>query len=559
MILSLHIENIAVVKSLDIDMREGFCVLTGETGAGKSIIIDCLGLLGGARSDKELIRSGETRGEVAAVFGNINAAAQNLIRELGFSSEDGTLMLSRTVFADAPSQARLNGRLISLTVLREISAALFNIHGQNDNQALLDRKNHLALLDRFAGCDAQVGEYYGVYKEILRLRCEIDSLNRDVMESERMREVLQYQIKDIESAKLKVGEEEALEAELKKLQSAEQIQKSASFAERAILGGERGTGASYLVERAAAALSKLSGAVPEADALVGRLTDIKYELDDIAAEAASLAGDIDGDPTARIDKIEGRLAAISKLRRKYGADIGEILAFAEEAVRKLDMIENSEDEIAQREEELKELSSRAREMALSIRAARAKAARELTERVTESLEFLDMPKVRFKVDMRPSQELLPRGLDEVEFLISTNVGEGMMPLIKIASGGELARIMLSIKDVLNECDGIDTAIFDEIDTGISGRTSRRVGIKLREISRGTQVVCVTHSAQIASLASAHYFITKSEDDGRVRTSVRELDYDGRVEEIARILGGIEISEIQRSAAREMIEEVESYE
>ncbi len=558
MIFTLHIENIAVVKSLDIDMRSGFCVLSGETGAGKSIIIDCLNLLAGARSDRELIRSGETRGEVSAVFGNINDTARGLIEELGFSLEDGSLMLSRAIFTDAPSQARLNGRLVPLSVLREISAQLFSIHGQNDNQALLDRKNHLALLDRYAGCDGQVREYNKIYKEILQIRCEIDSLRRDVMESERMREILQYQIKDIESARLKEGEVEALEGELKKLRGAEIIQKHCSFAERAILGGEKNVGASYLVERSAAALGKLSDTLPEAEALRDRLVNIKYELDDIAQEAAALQNGFDGDPTARIDKIEGRLQTISKLGRKYGSTVGEILAFCDETRAKLELIDNSEDEIAQRAQALERLTTVARSAALEIRERREAAARELTERVTESLEFLDMPKVRFKAELQADTEFNARGLDSLEFLICTNVGEDMLPLAKIASGGELARIMLSLKCVMGECDGINTSIFDEIDTGISGKTSRKVGIKLREMSGGAQVICVTHSAQIASLASAHYFISKSEEGGRVQTSVRELDYDGRVEEIARILGGIEISDIQRSAAREMIDEAARY-
>jgi len=555
MILSLHIENIAVVKSLDIDLDGGFTAMTGETGAGKSIIVDCLGVLGGARADKDMIRRGESVGEVSAVFGGINQRAKDIISELGFSTEDDTVMLSRTVFADAPAKARLNGRAITNSVLREISAALFNIHGQNDNQRLLNRENHLALLDIYAGCEEIVEEYSEIYKAVLHTRCRLDALSRDVMENNRMREMLRYQIEDIAALKLKEGEEEALVAESKRLQSAERIKKSCSLVERAVNGGDKGAGAIYLVDRAQSALLQISDAIPEAKALAERMGDVRYELEDICATMCDISGVADEDPTARIDKIEGRLDAISKLKRKYGSTVEEILKFKADAEARLDMIENSEEQTELLTRELKELEAKARDKALEIREIRARAAESLTARVVENLVFLDMPKVRFRIALEPTAELTARGLDAAEFLISANPGEPLMPMIKIASGGELARIMLSLKSVLNECDGIDTAIFDEIDTGISGKTSRKVGIKLREISAGTQVLCVTHSAQIASLATSHLFISKSEQDGRTCTAVTELDEAGRIEEIARILGGIEVSDTQRQAAREMIYEI----
>ena len=555
MILSLHIENIAVVKSLDIDLGGGFTAMTGETGAGKSIIVDCLGVLGGARADKDMIRRGESFGEVSAVFGGINQRAKDIISELGFSTEDDTVMLSRTVFADAPAKARLNGRVITNSVLREISAALFNIHGQNDNQRLLNRENHLALLDTYAGCEEIVEEYSEIYKAVLHTRCRLDALSRDVMENNRMREMLRYQIEDIAALKLKEGEEEALIAESKRLQSAERIKKSCSLVERAVNGGDKGAGAIYLVDRAQSALLQISDAIPEAKALAERMGDIRYELEDICATMCDISGVADEDPTARIDKIEGRLDAISKLKRKYGSTVEEILKFKADAEARLDMIENSEEETEKLLRELKALEDKARAKALEIREIRERAAESLTARVVENLVFLDMPKVRFRIALEPTAELTARGLDAAEFLISANPGEPLMPMIKIASGGELARIMLSLKSVLNECDGIDTAIFDEIDTGISGKTSRKVGIKLREISAGTQVLCVTHSAQIASLATSHLFISKSEQDGRTCTAVTELDEAGRIEEIARILGGIEVSDTQRQAAREMIYEI----
>lgn len=554
MILSLHIENIAVVKSLDVDLGRGFTALTGETGAGKSIIVDCLGVLSGARVDKDIIRRGESFGEVSAVFGGINQRAKDIISELGFSLHEDTVMLSRTIFLDAPAKARLNGRVITNSVLREISAALFNIHGQNDNQRLLDRENHLAILDTYANCEGIAEEYSEIYKAVLHTRCRLDALSRDVMENNRMREMLKYQIDDIAVLKLREGEEEELIAESKRLQSAERIKKSCSLVERAVNGGDKGAGAIYLIDRAQTALLQISDAIPEAKALAERMGDVRYELEDISATVGDISGVADEDPSAKIDKIEGRLDAISKLKRKYGSTVEEILKFKADAEARLDMIENSEEETEKLEGELKELEDKARAKALEIRAIREHAAESLTARVIENLVFLDMPKVRFKIALEPTAELTARGLDAAEFLISANPGEPLMPMIKIASGGELARIMLSLKSVLNECDGIDTAIFDEIDTGISGKTSRKVGIKLKEISAGTQVLCVTHSAQIASLAASHLFVSKSEQDGRTCTAITELDEVGRIEEIARILGGIEVSGTQRQAAKEMIYE-----
>ena len=554
MILSLHIENIAVVKSLDIDLKSGFTALTGETGAGKSIIVDCLGVLSGARADKDMIRRGESFGEVSAVFGGINGRARTMIAELGFSVQDDTVMLSRSIFTDAPAKARLNGRVITNSVLREIASALFNIHGQNDNQRLLNRENHLAILDTYAGCESIVEEYSDIYKSVLHTRCRLDALSRDVMENNRMREMLKYQIDDIAALKLKEGEEEALVAESKRLQSAERIKKSCSLVERAVNGGDKGAGAIYLIDRAQSALLQISDAIPEAKALAERIGNVRYELEDISATVSDVCGVSDENPTAKIDKIESRLDAISKLKRKYGSTVEEILKFKSDAEARLDMIENADEQTEILEREMKELEDKARLKALEIRAIRERAAESLTSHVVENLVFLDMPKVRFKIALEPTEELTARGLDAAEFLISANPGEPLMPMIKIASGGELARIMLSLKSVLNECDGIDTAIFDEIDTGISGKTSRKVGIKLKEISKGTQVLCVTHSAQIASLATSHLFVSKGEQDGRTCTAIAELDESGRIEEIARILGGIEVSDTQRQAAKEMIYE-----
>jgi len=557
MIQSLHIENIAVVKSLDLDFGEGLTVLSGETGAGKSIIMDSLGLLLGNRAEKELIRTGEERAEVSAVFSNLSRESTALLEELGFSGTDESIMISRTMTQSA-SSARLNGRAIPLSVLREISGSLFNIHGQNDNQQLLDPKNHVSLLDAYAECQSEREAYAEVYRQILHQRAEIDQLTRDAKEQARLCEILRFQIADIDAGKLKVGEEEALTELTKKLRSVEQITKCVTLVEKALKGGEKGKGAIYLTDRSAEALTAISDALPETEELIERLNNIRYELEDIAECVADLDEFGGDDALEKLDRAEGRLSIIEKLKRKYGSSVEEILAFRQDAAEKLDAIEHVEDRMIELREELQKTEREAKELAEQLSQKRRSAAKGLTEKIKATLEFLDMPKVRFEVGMNPTRDFSAYGCDEVEFLIATNAGEPLMPMAKIASGGELARIMLSLKNVLNECDGVNTVIFDEIDTGISGKTSRKVGIKLKEIGKSAQVLCVTHSAQIASLATHHLYISKQEIDGRVQTKVKELDEEGRVAEVARILGGIEVTEAQREAAREMIAEGKNY-
>ncbi len=556
MIESLHIENIAVVKNLDVDFKAGMTVLSGETGAGKSIIIDSLNLLLGGRADKELIRTGESRAEVSAVFGNLTEGAQALLGELGFEVGD-TLMLSRAM-THSSSSARLNGRAIPISVLREIGEALFNIHGQNDNQQLMDPKNHVRLLDRYVGA-AELGRTYAAqYRTVLALRNEMDSLEKDRREQARLCEMLRYQVAEIDAAKLKVGEEDALTELAVRLRAAEQIEKSCLVTERALEGGEKGRGAIYLVERAAAAMETIADAVPEAEKLANRLNDIRYELEDIADSLGEVNAFDGEDVLSKLDRTEARLDTIGKLKRKYGSTEEEILAFRGEAAHRLEHLEHADERIEDLREEIRLAETEAKKTASALSELRRKGAKGLTRAVCETLAFLDMPKVRFEVGMKKNADFRADGLDEVEFLISTNPGEPLLPMAKIPSGGELARIMLSLKNVLNICVGVDTVIFDEIDTGISGKTSRKVGIKHKEIGKSAQVICVTHSAQIASLAHQHLYISKTEEDGRASTSLRELDAQGRVEEIARILGGIEITEVQRRAAREMIAEGENY-
>ncbi len=551
----LHIENIAVVKKIDIELSAGMTVLTGETGAGKSIIVDSLNLISGARADKELIRSGESRAEVSAIFSGLSEDTAEKIRELGFECEDGSVLISRA-FSATSSTARVNGAPITLSMLKRLSALLFGIHGQNDNALLSEPKNHLNILDTYAGNKSLRDCYTEKYQRVAELRKKLQTLSDDLREQTRLQEVLRFQISDIDSVKLKEGEEDELQALVLRLRGLDKINKSCSLVTRALEGG-KGMGAIYLVDRASAALASVSESLPDADALAARLNEVKYELEDIAASISGLC-ELDGDPSVMLDKAEARLDAILKLKRKYGSTVEEIIAFRDDARSKLEFIENADDIRVDIENELKEAESEARKAAISLTESRRRAAHALTKKVCESLAFLDMPKVRFEASLAPLDDFSRTGCDNVEFLISANPGEPLLPLAKIASGGELARIMLSLKNEINICDGIDTVVFDEIDTGISGKTSRKVGMKLKEIGRSAQVICVTHSAQIASLAHNHLFVSKTENNGRTESAVRALDSGERVGEIARILGGIEITKVQREAAEELLRDGTDY-
>lgn len=554
MLRSLHIENIAVIRSVDLDLSEGFSVLTGETGAGKSIIIDSINLLLGNRVSREIIRGGETAARVSAVFEELSSATVSALAELGFPCEDGSLMLQRTLQADGRSQTKLNGQTITQGLQREIARMLVSIHGQSDSQKILQKSAHRELLDAFAHTE-QLLESYRTHYRAWRSVCEqIESLSRDEAEKLRLREMLQFQINDIDAMKLRDGEEEALTRERDRLLNLEQINRRTEVCYRALRGGEK-VSAHSLLTRAADALRGLEGIVEGVEPLTERLENAMSEVEDIAECVLAFADDDREDPTARIDRIEERLEGISKLKRKYGGSVAEVLAFRARAAEELEAIEGSDELLAKLEREEKETKTQAQKSANLLTVARREAAEQIRREVTDALVFLDMPRVSFAVSIEPTA-MGDSGADNIEFMIATNVGEPLQPMIRIASGGELSRIMLALRSVINDRDGTATVIFDEIDTGVSGKTARKVGLKLRTIARGTQVLCVTHSAQIASLADTHFQISKHEREGRAETNVSALDFNGRVEEIARILGGIEITDAQRDAAREMIENVE---
>lgn len=550
MLTSLHIENAAVIKVADIDFEQGFMVLSGETGAGKSIVIDSIHLLSGSRLSRDMIRTGEDTLLVSAVFTDCRREAIELLDSYGIAC-DGSVMVTRTLSRDGKSTIKINGRTATQGLLRELCRLLINIHGQNENQRLMQKSAQIEILDSYAENGELRAAYAKVYRELTDTQNKLAELDGNTAEKLRMRDMLRYQIEEIAAARLKKGEEEALEAESRRLSSMEKIHAQTSLAYRALYGSEKS--ASVLLERAASALEKVGDILPEMAESAKRLTEFRYEIEDIADTVQRYA-ESDEDPTTRLNKIEGRLGLISKLKRKYGADVGEILAFRERAQAELDSIENADVIREDLEKACRALETEARALALNIHEKRRVAALDVNARVSETLAFLDMPKVRFSIALTESEKLRPDGGDMVEFLISANAGEELAPLEKIASGGELSRIMLALKSVLSDKDGVATVIFDEVDAGISGKTSRKVGIKLREIARQIQVICVTHSAQIASLADTHFLISKSDETGRTETKIEELDGEGRIAEVARILGGIDVTENQRAVAIEMIEE-----
>lgn len=550
MLRSLHIENIAVIRRADLDFSEGFSVLTGETGAGKSIIIDSINLLLGNRVPRTLIRTGADEATVSALFEELSPTVTQAITDMGFSCEDGSLMLQRRLNADGRSQTRLNGQAITQTLQREIARMLVSIHGQSDSQKLLQKSTHEALLDAYARPDAELAAYRDAYRAMREAQKQIDELTCDDAEKLRLREILQFQIDDIVSAKLKVGEVEELEKERDRLAHMERINAQSELAYRALRGGEKAS-AHALILRAQTALRSLTGLVDGADELIERLDGVAAEVEDVAELALGYADEDCEDPTARIDFIEGRLEKISRLCRKYGGSVESAMAFREAAEARLQTLDSSEERLKTLQNAVKTHQNEARRLAKRLTEMRVETARRIEAEVTEALGFLDMPKVKFAVSVKPC-DLTESGADDVEFLVATNVGEPLQPLIRIASGGELSRVMLALRSVLHDRDGAATVIYDEIDTGVSGKTSRKIGIKLRDTAKSSQVLCVTHSAQIASLADTHYLISKSERNGRAETEVTTLDETARVEEIARILGGIEITDAQRDAAREMI-------
>ena len=557
MLLSLHIENVAVIKCVDIDFEKGFTALTGETGAGKSILIDSIGFLLGARGDRDLLRTGEEKAVVSAMFGDLGEDCCRLLAENELApDEDGNLLLTRTLGADGRTQCKVNGRAVGTYTLRAVAPSLISIHGQSDNLQLLKSENHLSMLDAYAENKTARDTYAAAYAAMQDARRALEALQMSDAEKQKKTETLTHTVQLLESAKLHAGEEEKLLAERKIVADAERISRQTSFVYRALRDAEKGN-AAYILDRCAAALTQIADTVPRAGELAARLGDMKYEIEDIADTVYDFTGDIGDDPAARLDRIESRLDKMDKLKKKFMTDEAGLLEKLTAAKQELVALSDLSDETARAQKALDEKTAAAVAAAEVLTASRRAAAERLVPLVSGELAFLDMEKVRFLTDIRPAA-LSATGADAVEFLISANPGEEPRPIAKIASGGELARIMLALKSVFADSFGVQTVIYDEIDAGVSGKTARKIGIKLKKSAQGTQTICVTHSAQIASLADRQLLIQKRVVGTRTETQVAEITGEDRVREIARILGGVTVSETMRSSARELIEEGKKY-
>jgi DNA repair protein RecN (Recombination protein N) len=557
MLKELCIENIAIVKKESVEFDKGFSVLTGETGAGKSIVIDCIGLIMGARSSKELIRNGEKSASVTALFSDFTEAEAARLCELGFPPEDdNTLFVRRDIGASGSSTAKINGRTVPASMLRDVGEFLINIHGQHASQALLDEENHIIYLDAMSDDETEIQEYRKIFDEYTAIRDQINDLKRKEAQKERTIELLKYQIADIDAVKPHEGEEEALEIKKKKLASAEKISKYSNLVYRALYQNEKGNSATDLIRKSTDAIEALSDVLPDAEEYIETLNDFMYRLEDIAETIYKECDMGVKNPTELLDKIETRLNAISKLKRKYGSSVEEVIAYREKIAAELKTLEHSGEMIDDLINDLGEVRKRLSEKAAKITEKRKTAAKIFEEKIVSELRFLEMDEVRFEISVTPLAEFAANGADAVSFLVSANPGEPLMPLSRIASGGELSRTMLALKCALADKEKTPTLIFDEIDTGISGKTSHKIGIKLREVAaRDTQVICVTHSPQIAATAHTHFFVSKTEINGRTMSSIRPLSYEERASEIARIIGGASVTEQAHAAARELLESV----
>jgi len=543
----LHIENIAVIEQADISFDKGFNVLTGETGAGKSIVIDAISAILGQRAYRDMIRTGTSKASVRAVFTKVPNFPW--FEENGVEY-DGETVIQRDIFLDGKNVCRVNGTLVTVAILHKLGIQLINIHGQHDSASLFDEENHLRFLDAFADNGGLLADYREKFAAVSELRRQIDRMTMDEGEKLRRMETLKYQIAEIEKADLKSGEDEVLEQRRKLLQNSEKLSQGLEEASEALLGGDDSDGAAALLAQAAYALSRIARYSDDYTGFQERLTDLKYQVQDIADEVRDSLDELSYSAD-ELETIEARLDIIHRLRRKYGADCDEILAYLDKAQKELDEIEFADDRVEQLKKKLAKQEKQAWDAALALRKNRQEQGAVMAEKILSELSQLDMPRVQFQCRFRET-ELTSEGADAVAFYLSANAGEDLKPLSKVASGGELARIMLSMKNVLAEKDAVDTLIFDEVDTGVSGRAAQRIAEKLKSLAKHKQVLCVTHLPQLAALADTHMLIAKSEHDGRTYTTVTPLDRKGRAMELARIIGGAHITETTLKSAEEML-------
>ena len=547
MLSLLHIENIAVIECADISFDSGFNILTGETGAGKSIVIDAISAILGERAYRDMIRTGTSKASVRAVFTGVP--------ELSWFSENGVeydpeTIIQREVHLDGKNVCRVNGALVTVSILRKLGIQLINIHGQHDSASLFDEANHLQFLDAFAENQALIDAYYEKYSAVAKLRKEIDRLHMDESEKLRRMETLRYQIDEISKAKLQPGDDETLEQRRKILQNAEKLSDGIHSAVECLYGGEDADGAVSLLTEAERELARLVRYTDAYGQIHERVADLMYQVQDVAEELRDARDDLSYSAD-ELEQIESRLDIIHRLRRKYGSSCEEILQYLDNAQQELDEIEFADDHVERLKLKCEKAEKEAWSAAKELRKNRMKAAEELSSRILSELAQLDMPKVQFSCNFTDT-ELTPIGADMVAFYMSANAGEALKPMSKVASGGELARIMLAMKNVLAEQDHVSTLIFDEVDTGVSGRAAQKVAEKLRSVAKSKQVLCVTHLPQLAALANTHLLIAKEERNGRTYTTVTPLDLEGRKRELARIIGGANITETTLKSAEEML-------
>ncbi len=553
MLSNLYIENIAVIEKTNIDFSEGFNVLTGETGAGKSIVIDSINAVLGQRTGKQIIRNSCDRAFVSATFTDVSRFVEKKAQSLGFEVEDDMVILQREMTVQGKNNCRINSRPATVSALKELSSYLVNIHGQSDNAQLMSPTLHLHYIDALADNSALLRDYKEVFREFEKVKEELETLDTD--DAKRLSEIdlLTYQIDELENAQLEEGESEELNCERTVLLNSEKITKSLLKSKAILDGDDDSDGVINMTDDAFSALSQSARYRESLSDLSDRLANALYELKDISDMIDDAVSDVESDPY-RLEQIEERLDLIYRLSKKYGPTENEMLEFLENAKLRLKELTDFEVNRENLTKQYEQLKKKALELALKLREIRHKTAAEFSKSVEQEMAFLEMPNVRLVVDFSET-ELTIRGCDKVEFLISVNPGEEPKPVTKIASGGELSRMMLAIKTVLARHDIIETMIFDEIDTGISGSAARKVGMKLKEVSKDRQVLCVTHQAQIASLADAHYLIKKEFSDDKTFTHVEKLDMDSRVMELARIIDGVNITKTALDHARGLIENI----
>ena len=551
MLTRLYIENVAVIEKISVEFTAGFNVLTGETGAGKSIIIESINAVLGTRTSKELVRTGAKKALISAVFEPIPDSTAAVLERLGFSCEDGQLLLSRELTADGRNTCKVCGMPATVSMLREIGQTLLDIHGQNDNHLLLSVDQHLHILDSFGDLAPLLADYRTNYEKGLAIKKELSALSTDEAEKNRRLDLLGFQIKELEAAALTPGEEEELLAKRDIYKNSEEIAENMAAARTLISGTDEGEGALSLLSSLSDVMENIKRYYPELERASGIVRDFYYELEELNGEIESLAEAVEFDPREQ-DRVESRLDQLFRLKKKYGNSVEEMLQYYDRISEEMNGIEHADERIAQLQEQRRQNLLVLKEKATRLSDARKKAAARFEKLLMEELTFLDMPSARFEIHI-DNDHFGPNGADRVEFFISTNAGEPPKPMAKVASGGELARIMLSIENVLADHGGVGTMIFDEVDTGVSGRAGYKIGLKLRQVSRGRQVLCITHLAPIAALGQNHIRIEKQEKDGRTFTAALTLSGEERVREIARITTGENITEAALAGAREMLE------